>query len=425
MLMSKLSKKTILHTWHTAQHANMAPFGGYDIPLWYDSAKNEHLAVLTSAGLFDTSHMAVVSIKGPDSFELLQNCFTNDLSACVGSQKKPLSPGRCVYGAFLTEQGTVVDDTIIFELEETNYLAVVNAGMGATVAQHLTAYRGSCGVEITDLTDRIGKIDLQGPMSGKIMKKVLLKPDDVLKYMPYFTFKGHFQSNFSPAAAAKLADGTPILLSRTGYTGEFGFEIFVEPLHLIKVWQMLLESGREFGLIPCGLAARDSLRASAVLPLSHQDIGAWPFINHPWHFALPFNSAETHFTKPFIGDKSLLNITQPEYTYPVAGDNVCKVCSADQSVVLDADENAIGSVLTCVSDMGIGWYKDKIYSISSPGKPKGFTPHGLCCGFVKVKKKCDTGQTLFLQDNRRTIRVRVVKDIRPDRTARRAIKEML
>jgi len=152
----------------------------------------------------------------------------------VGLQKKPLSPGRCVYGAFLTEQGTVVDDTIIFELEESNYLAVVNAGMGATVAQHLTVYKGSCRIEITDLTDRIGKIDLQGPMSGKIMKKVLLKPDDVLKYMSYFTFKGHFQSNSSPAAAVKLADGTPILLSRTGYTGEFGFEIFVDPLHLAR-----------------------------------------------------------------------------------------------------------------------------------------------------------------------------------------------
>jgi aminomethyltransferase len=423
--MSELSKKTFLHSWHTAHHANMAGFGGYDMPLWYASAKNEHLAVLSSAGLFDTSHMAVVSVKGPDSFELLQNCFTNDLSACVGPQKKPLWPGRCVYGAFLTEQGTVVDDTIIFELSESNYLAVVNVGMGSTVAQHLITYMGSRDVDIIDLTDRIGKIDLQGPMSGKIMKKVLLKPDNVLKHMPYFTFKGDYPSNSSSAASLKLTDGTPILLSHTGYTGEFGFEIFVNPMHLVKVWEILLENGEEFGLIPCGLAARDSLRTGAMLPLAHQDIGAWPFINHPWHFALPFNSAETRFTKPFIGDKSLLNITHPEYTYPVAGDNVCKVCSADQSVVLDADENAIGSVMTCVSDMGIGRHKDKIYSLSSPGKPEGFTPHGLCCGFVKVTKKLETGQMLFLQDNRRTIRVRVVKDIRPDRTARRPIKEML
>jgi len=425
MLMSKFSKKTFLHSWHTAHHANMASFGGYDMPLWYGSAKTEHLAVLTAAGLFDTSHMAVVAVKGPDSFELLQYCFTNDLSACVGSRKRPLSPGRCVYGAFLTEQGKVVDDTIIFELEENNYLAVVNAGMGGRVVQHLTAYKGDREIKITDLTDQIGKIDLQGPMSGRIMKEVLAKPDVVLENMPYFSFKGHYQSNPSSAETVLLTDSTPILLSRTGYTGEFGFEIFLNPLHLVKVWEMLLESGEEFGLIPCGLAARDSLRAGAVLPLSHQDIGAWPFINHPWHFALPFSSDETHFTKKFIGAKSLLNIHQPEYSYPVVGDNVCKVSSPENSLVLDSDENAIGSVLTCVTDMGIGRHQDKIYSIASLGKPTDFTPHGLCCGFVKVNKNLETGQTLFLQDNRRTIRVRVVKDIRPDRTARHPIGEML
>ena len=182
--------------------------------------------------------------KGPDSFELLQHCFTNDLSACVGPGKRALSPGRCVYGAFLTEQGTVVDDTIIFEIEESNYLAVVNAGMGATVAQHLTAYMGSREVEIIDLTDTIGKIDIQGPMSGKIMKKVLLEPEVVFEDMPYFTFKGHYQSNLSSADTVQLMDGTPILLSRTGYTGEFGFEMIVEPLHLTKVWEMLIGAGK-------------------------------------------------------------------------------------------------------------------------------------------------------------------------------------
>ena len=129
----------------------------------------------------------------------------------MGSGKRPLSPGRGVYGAFLTEQGTVVDDTIIFELAESNYLAVVNAGMGATLAQHLTAYIGSGDVDIIDLTDRIGKIDLQGPLSGKIMKKVLLKPDDVLPDMPYFTFKGHYQSNTSPADTVILCKADLLL----------------------------------------------------------------------------------------------------------------------------------------------------------------------------------------------------------------------
>jgi aminomethyltransferase len=319
----------------------------------------------------------------------------------------------------------VVDDTIIFQLEKNDYLAVVNAGMGNRVSQHLSIYKGSREVLIIDLTDSIGKIDIQGPNSGKILQSVLFNPEAVLEGMSYFSFKGHcLPSSLSPATV-KLTDGTPILVSRTGYTGEFGFEIFVDLLHLVKVWELLLESGQEFDLIPCGLAARDSLRTGAMLPLAHQDIGTWPFINHPWHFALPFNSDETHFTKEFIGAKSLLKVQHPQYTYPVAGDNVCKISSAKQSVVLDSDENAIGSVLTCVTDMGIGRHQDKIYSIASPNKPRGFTPHGLCCGFVKVRKKLESGQTLFLQDNRRTIRVRIVKNIRPDRTARRALNEML
>jgi aminomethyltransferase len=425
MLMPKLSKRTFLYGWHTAHHAHMAPFGGYDMPLWYSSPKKEHLAVLTTAGIFDTSHMAVLGVKGSGAYEFLQRCFSNDLSACVGSQRKRLSSGLCVYGAFLTEDGTVVDDTIIFQLEEKNYLAVVNAGMGARVARHLDSYKKERDVELADLTDKIAKIDIQGPMSAKILKSLLTGAEPVLKNMPYFSFKGHFDASSSLADSVTLINGTPILLSRTGYTGESGFEIFVDPAQVLNVWEMLLEAGKPLDLLACGLAARDSLRTGAVLPLSHQDIGDWPFINHPWHFALPFNSDGTRFTKDFIGAKRLLDIRHPEYTYPVVGDNVCKVSSPADALVLDSNENAIGSVLTCVTDMGIGRYRDKIYSIASPGKPEDFIPHGLCCGFVKVRKKLEIGQTLFLQDNRRTIRVRVVKDIRPDRTARRPINEMI
>ena len=153
--------------------------------------------------------MAVVAVKGPDSFELLQHCFTNDLSACVGSPKKPLSPGRCVYGAFLTEQGKVIDDTIIFKLKENDCLAVVNAGMGCRVALHLTVYQKNREIVIIDLTDSIGKIDLQGPMSGKILKKVLFNPEAVFEEMSYFSFIGHYQSNSSSPATVKLTDGTP------------------------------------------------------------------------------------------------------------------------------------------------------------------------------------------------------------------------
>lgn len=417
------SKVTPLHDWHLTHGANMANFGGYDMPLWYSSVKNEHLSVLQSAGLFDTSHMAMILVTGPDARGLLQRCFTNNLDACLGKNKTPLTPGHCVYGAYLNEKGEVIDDSIINQLTEDSFMVVVNAGMGGVVANHFAAEKGASQVTIADLTDKVGKIDIQGPAAGKIMRKVLASPDTVFARLAYFSFKGHFDPASPLAKEVQLQDGTPILLSRTGYTGEFGFEIFVVPEQVVTTWELICQAGQEFGLTACGLAARDSLRGGAVLPLSHQDIGAWPFINNPWSFALPFDAGHTAFTKEFIGDKALLAVTEPQYTCAFVGSDLRKV--GDPAVVLDGDGNEIGTVLTCVSDMGIGYHQGRIFSIASPGKPADFVPKGLCCGFIKVKTRLNPGDEVQLKDQRRKFTVRIVTDIRPDRTARRPLKEMV
>lgn len=421
--MESHSKKTLLHGWHTAHGANMADFGGYEMPLWYSSAKNEHLAVLTHAGAFDTSHMATVLVSGKDALGLLQKCFTNDMAACIGRDKKALFPGRCVYGAFLNEKGEVIDDAIIFHIDGNQYMIVVNAGMGAALAAHLEGHAAAADVQIVDLTDRLGKMDVQGPLAAKVVKKILTSPDKVFDKMLYFSFKGHFDGTAPTADAVRLKDGTPILLSRTGYTGEFGFEMFIAPEHFVGLWEMVIEAGEEFGLMACGLAARDSLRAGAVLPLSHQDIGPWPFLNTPWSFALPYDAAGTGFTKSFIGDKALAGVANPEFTRPYAGNDLRKVTLP--AVVLDADGAEIGTVLTCATDMAIGRHQDRIYSIASPDKPEDCKIKGLCCGFVKVQKPLATGTVLELKDARRKITVCVEDDIRPNRTARKPMKDML
>lgn len=421
--MEKETKKTALHGWHVAQGANMADFGGYEMPLWYSSAKNEHLAVLQQAGLFDTSHMAALLVSGPDARDLLQRCFTNNLDACVGQTKKPLIPGRCVYGAYLNEQGELIDDSIINQLSENSYMAVINAGMGAVVAGHFKAQAGDREVTISDLTDKLGKIDVQGPMAAKILSKVLAAPESAFEKMFYFSFKGYFDPTSPLADAVRLSDGTPILLSRTGYTGEFGFEIFVSPDKVVKTWEMIYQAGQQFGLTACGLAARDSLRAGAVLPLSHQDIGHWPFVNTPWSFALPYDASGRGFTKSFIGDKALAAVANPEFTCPFAGFDLRKVSLP--AVVLDAGGAEIGTVLTCATDMAIGRHQERIYSIASPDKPEGLQIKGLCCGFVKVKTPLSPGAAVVLQDARRKIQVRIEEDIRPHRTARKPLKEML
>ena len=420
--MENTSKKTLLYGWHVSHGANMAAFGGYEMPLWYSTAKNEHMAVLTHAGMFDTSHMATVLISGPDAFDLLQLCFTNDLSGCIGKSRKALFPGRCVYGVYLNEKGEVIDDTIIYMLEENSYMAVVNAGMGGAIAEHFAANKGDKDVRITDLTDNVGKMDIQGPLAAKVMKKVLADPDNVFDKMPYFSFKGYFDNASPLADAVRLTDGTPIMLSRTGYTGEFGFEIFVPPEDFVKTWEMILAAGEASGVVTCGLAARDHLRAGSVLPLSHQDIGPWPFINTPWPFALPYTEDGSGFTKAFIGRDALLNVKNPEYTYAFAGNDLRKA-SLPAAVVSDGEE--IGTVLTCTTDMAIGRHEGRIYSISSSDKPEALKIKGLSCGFVKVNKQLALGDVIELKDSRRMLKVRIENDIRPNRTARKPLKDML
>ena len=404
----------------------MATFGGYDMPLWYPSgAKQEHLAVLTSAGFFDTSHMAVVAVSGHHALELLQHCFTRNLNACVGKNKTPLTVGKCAYGIFLNEQGTVIDDAIIMQCAPDEYLVVVNAGMGAVIADHLRIHNQQYMATILDMTDKVGKIDIQGKQSAHILKQVLNNPSATLTDMTYFTFKGNFEGD-TRETQVHLINGTPVLLSRTGYTGEFGFEIFMMADQLVAVWELLLDAGKKNGLIACGLASRDSLRAGAVLPLSHQDIGAWCFANNPWEFALPYNEAKTNFTKRFIGDDAIENIKTPEYTHAFVGYDLRKVSAHESPAqVLDDNDNPIGIVLSCVSDMGIGRDNDKIYSIASLDKPVDFTPKGLCCGFVKVRKRLSTGKVVTLKDATRQIKVVITDDIRPARTARTPMREML
>jgi aminomethyltransferase len=423
--MEHSSKTTPLYSWHVAKGATMSAFGGYLMPLWYASAKEEHLAVLTAAGLFDTSHMAVLSVDGAGALDLLQETFTQNLMSCVGAAKSALSVGRCVYGAFLNEAGEVIDDSIIYQNGNGTYMAVVNAGMGAAIARQLSAYKRGRAVTITDRTDRLGKIDLQGPLAAKILANSLADPADVLERMPYFSFKGHFDPDSATSGRVLLKNGTPILLSRTGYTGEFGFEIFIDPQHLPGLWEMLLEAGAPFGLTVCGLAARDSLRAGAVLPLSHQDIGPWKFINHPWLFALPFNADRSGFTKAFVGSQALLSAEGAEYTYAFVGQDLRKVSPADAPIVTDARNREIGKVLTCATDMAIGRFDGRIYSIASPDKPDGFVPKGLSCGFIKVTVALSVGDTVQLRDKRRTLTVTIVNDVRPHRTARKPLREML
>lgn len=416
--MATCLKTTPLNKWHRDTGANMANFGGFDMPLWYETGvKNEHLAVLNSAGIFDTSHMACVFVTGDDAFKLLQLCFTRDIT--------PLSVNKCVYGAFLNEKGHSIDDAIVYKFTDQKYMVCVNAGMGSIVSSHLSANINKMAVLIEDLSGKIAKMDIQGKNSARILSAVLKNPSDIFNDMPYFSFKGSFDPDSSFASQVRLLDDTPIMLSRSGYTGEFGFEIFVDPKAIINLWNDILKAGQPFDLVPCGLGSRDSLRAGAVLPLSHQDIGDWVFVNHPWDFALPYNKDKTGFTKDFIGKKAILNFSGEVHIYPFAGDSLRKVGSGKNTKVRDLKGNIIGHVLTCATDMGIGWHDNRILSIASPELPHGFVAKGISCGFIMVEKRLEAGTRLELEEGKRKIPVTVMSDIRPDRTARKKISHFI
>jgi aminomethyltransferase len=411
-------KTTPLHQWHLDAGANMADFGGYDMPLWYDTGvKNEHLAVLTSAGIFDTSHMACVTVEGPDAFSLLNFCFTRDLA--------PLAVGRCVYGAMLNEKGHCLDDAIVDKLSDTQFMVCVNAGMGGEIARHLSQWKKDWNVTITDLTDKVAKMDIQGINAAKILSGLIQSPDTVFEKMPYFSFKGHFDPNHPDAGAVKLKNGTPMMLSRSGYTGEFGFEIFIAPDAIVDLWKQVLTAGESFGITACGLGARDSLRAGAGLPLSHQDIGHFKFMNHPWDFALPYNSDKSGFTKDFLGADALVPETDDVYVFPFVGDSLRKVAAGENTGVFDENEKQIGHVLTCATDMGITWHEGKIVSINTPDLPDNIKIKGIACGFVMVSKYLEPGTKLMLKEGKRAISVTIVTDIRPDRTARKKITHFI
>ena len=162
-----------------------------------------------------------------------------------------------------------------------------------------------------------------------------------------------------------------------------------------------------------------------MLPLSHQDIGAWPFCNHPWPFALPYTSDRRGFAKTFIGDKALLECAGGEVTLPFVGFDPRKVSTGDSAVVLDGAGRPIGKVLTCVTDMGIDRADGHIVSIASPDRPVDFVPKGLCCGFVKVASHPAVHDRVQLRDGRRMVEVEIVDDIRPHRTARLPIDRLL
>ena len=246
-------KQTALNATHRALKAKMVDFGGWDMPVEYSGLIAEHLAVRTAVGLFDVSHMGEIQFRGPNSLAAVQRITMNDASR--------LKDGQAQYSALLTPEGTFVDDILVHKLGDNDYLLVVNAGTKDKDYAWIRKQVGSmAGIHISDYSSYYSQLAIQGPRALETLQKLTKVDLSAIKNY-WFTF-------------GLVAGVHNTLIARTGYSGEDGFEIYI-PSDVVtteKVWNAILEAGAEFGILPCGLGARNTLRLEAGMPLYEHEI---------------------------------------------------------------------------------------------------------------------------------------------------------
>lgn len=266
------TKQTALHAAHKNLGASFTDFGGWDMPLKYGSELAEHRAVREAAGLFDLSHMGEVWVSGPDAARFLNSALAGNLAV--------MKTGKAKYSFILNEAGGIIDDLIVYRIsgegaEESRYLVVPNAGNAQVVAAALAERAAGFDVEVVDASADTSLIAVQGPAAERIVGSVVASDEQraAVEGLAYYAWTT-VVIELKGAGSVEGADPIDVLLARTGYTGEDGFELFIPNDRATELWQLLLEAGAGRGLIPCGLAARDSLRLEAGMPLYGNELSA-------------------------------------------------------------------------------------------------------------------------------------------------------
>ena len=276
-------KKTPLYDAHIASGGKMVEFGGYCLPVQYETGViREHMAVRTACGLFDVSHMGEILVEGAGAIAYLNHLLTNDYTV--------MRPGQARYSPMCREDGGTVDDLIVYKIRDDSYFVVVNASNKDKDFSWMKEQKTEA-VEITDVSDQYAQIALQGPKAEALLRR----------------FTDRAPEKYYTALFDAQVAGIPCILSRTGYTGEDGFEIYLAPSQAKVLWGLLLETGREDGLIPCGLGARDTLRLEASMPLYGHELS---------DTITPLEAGLSSFVKlekpEFIGREALLAHASPQ-----------------------------------------------------------------------------------------------------------------
>lgn len=236
-----MNKRTCLYDRHVSQGALISPFGGFDMPIQYTSILEEHHAVREHCGVFDVSHMGEVIATGPDAERWVNHIFTNDVTG--------MPVGNILYGMMLYPDGGTVDDLLVYKMGENDFFIVINAANDDKDFAWMEQNKEGFNVQLDHCSDRYGQLAIQGPEADAVCEEVLGMSCKELKFYTVKTLE---------------MDGETVIISRTGYTGEDGFEVYGSPAFIVKQWDKLMASGR---CKPCGLGCRDTLRFEVGLPL--------------------------------------------------------------------------------------------------------------------------------------------------------------
>jgi aminomethyltransferase len=242
-------KKTQFYDRHVELGARMVPFTGFMMPVEYTGVRQEHINVREQVGIFDVSHMGEIWIKGPEAFELVQRCTSNDV--------KQLVPGKIQYSCFPNDQGGIVDDLLVYKYDDEKYLLVVNAS-NLEKDYNWIVEQNTRGAEVENASDRISQLAIQGPRAKALLQK-MTQVD--LSELPYYRFVN-----------GEIAGAKDVIISNTGYTGAGGFELYMYNEDALGMWDQIFKVGSEMGLQPAGLAARDTLRLEMGFCLYGNDI---------------------------------------------------------------------------------------------------------------------------------------------------------
>jgi len=309
-------KKTALYQKHIQLGAKMVPFAGYEMPVSYSGVNDEHLTVRSAVGIFDVSHMGEFVIKGNKALDLIQLVTTNDASKLVDK--------RVQYSCMTNNNGGIVDDLLVYRWSETEYYLVVNASNIEKdwnwIKQHNTF-----GAEMQNISDEMSLFAVQGPKAIHTLQKLTNIPLDKI---PYY--------HFDKGTMAGISD---VIISNTGYTGAGGFEIYVWNKDAEKMWDAIIEAGKEFGIKPCGLGARDTLRLEMGFCLYGNDIND---TTTPIEAGL---SWITKFTKDFIAKDILLQQKEKGVSKKLVGfEMIERGIPRQHYPIVDVNGNTIGEV---------------------------------------------------------------------------------